>query len=177
MMETKTPRIPPNLPYPVVFGPSFPDFTMTTRGGRQVFSSRTNQNLFLNHWDFTDSGTFTMATLLKKTSTWQECWPLVWDHVWIGDGGEFVDWAYFLEEPRWDDSDAFQRLLGFCQWELHMGHGDLSFTRRVYVHLDSSDGPDPELLDELAGCGDSQASPLAAASYGTANDPETLTPA
>lgn len=61
--------------------------------------------------------------------------------------------------------------------QLHMGHGDLSFTRRVYVHLDSSDGPDPELLDELAGCGDSQASPLAAASYGTANDPETLTPA
>jgi integrase len=27
--------------------------------------------------------------------------------------------------------------------QLHMGHGDLSFTRRVYVDLDSSDGPDP----------------------------------
>jgi hypothetical protein len=25
--------------------------------------------------------------------------------------------------------------------QLHLGHEDLSFTRRVYVHLDASDGP------------------------------------
>ncbi|MBM2824181.1 MAG: integrase family protein [Thermoleophilia bacterium] len=36
--------------------------------------------------------------------------------------------------------------------QLHLGHEDLSFTRRVYVHLDASDGPNPELLDDLAGC-------------------------
>jgi len=36
--------------------------------------------------------------------------------------------------------------------QLHLGHEDLSFTRRVYVHLDASDGPNPELLDDLTGC-------------------------
>jgi integrase len=36
--------------------------------------------------------------------------------------------------------------------QLHLGHEDLSFTRRVYVHLDASDGPNPELLDDFAGC-------------------------
>ena len=36
--------------------------------------------------------------------------------------------------------------------QLHLGHEDLSFTRKVYVHLDVSDGPDSELLDDLAGC-------------------------
>jgi hypothetical protein len=56
-------------------------------------------------------------------------------------------------------------------------------TTRDTLRPEKEDGfrfPHPslsELLDELAGCGDSQASPLAAASYGTANDPETLTPA
>ena len=35
---------------------------------------------------------------------------------------------------------------------MHLGHEDLSFTRRVYVHLDASDGPDPELLDDVTGC-------------------------
>ena len=29
---------------------------------------------------------------------------------------------------------------------------DLAFTRRVYVHLDADDGPDPSMLDDLAGC-------------------------
>jgi integrase len=36
--------------------------------------------------------------------------------------------------------------------QLHLGHEDLAFTRRTYVHLDERDGPDPELLDDLAGC-------------------------
>jgi integrase len=36
--------------------------------------------------------------------------------------------------------------------QLHLGHHDLSFTRRVYVHMNADDGPDPALLDDLAGC-------------------------
>jgi integrase len=36
--------------------------------------------------------------------------------------------------------------------QLHLGHHDLAFTRRVYVHTDADDGPDPALLDELTGC-------------------------
>lgn len=59
---------------------------------------------------------------------------------------------------------AFHRLRHTCGTELrrrgatleeiqlHLGHHDLGFTRRVYVHLDADDGPDPELLDDLAGC-------------------------
>ncbi len=39
------------------------------------------------------------------------------------------------------------------QIQLHLGHHDLSFTNRVYVHLDAEeDGLDPELLDDLSGC-------------------------
>jgi integrase len=60
---------------------------------------------------------------------------------------------------------AFHRLRHTCgtelkrrgaaleQIQLHLGHHDLSFTNRVYVHLDAEeDGPDPEMLDDLAGC-------------------------
>jgi integrase len=36
--------------------------------------------------------------------------------------------------------------------QLHLGHHDLGFTRRTYVHLDAEDGPDATLLDDLAGC-------------------------
>jgi integrase len=36
--------------------------------------------------------------------------------------------------------------------QLQLGHHDLAFTQRVYVHTDAEDGPDPVLLDDLAGC-------------------------
>jgi len=45
------------------------------------------------------------------------------------------------------------------QIQLHLGHHDLAFTQRVYVHLDAEeDGPDPAVLDDLAGC--TQAPPV-----------------
>src|SRR5438067_1230998 len=62
------------------------------------------------------------------------------------------------------DDGAFHRLRHTCGTELrrrdasleeiqlHLGHGDMGFTRRVYVHLDAEDGPDPTLLDDLSGC-------------------------
>jgi hypothetical protein len=103
---------PENLPHPLVFGPSFPDFTMTTKNGQQVFTSRTNQNLFFSDWDFTDQGTYTMAALLKWIGTTEECMPLIFDaSTDLEDGSS--DW-HFADEPRWDASDAFSRLLGFC---------------------------------------------------------------
>ncbi|HSF60932.1 MAG TPA: hypothetical protein VLA69_04505 [Gaiellaceae bacterium] len=110
-------RIPPNLPEPVVFGPSFPQFTMATKDGRQRFESRTNQNLFLSEWDFNESGTFTMARLLRKTATQAEYWRLIWDEVYVDDAGKLEDWRNLLDEPDWDASEAFMRLLGFCKWE------------------------------------------------------------
>jgi integrase len=36
--------------------------------------------------------------------------------------------------------------------QLHLGHHDLAFTRRVYVHTGDDDGPDPAILDDLTGC-------------------------
>jgi integrase len=36
--------------------------------------------------------------------------------------------------------------------QLHLRHHDPAFTSRTYIHLDSSDGPDPNLLDDVAGC-------------------------
>jgi hypothetical protein len=46
--------------------------------------------------------------------------------------------------------------------QLHLGHEDLSFTRRVYVHMDATDGPDPALLDAVAGCDEPPPTPNAA---------------
>lgn len=106
----KTP-VPSDLPSPVVFGPSFPDFTMTTKNGRQSFQSRTNLNLFLGASDFTAKGTYTMARLLRATSTPEECYRLLFEHVDFWED-EPIDWI-MGEEPEWDRSDAFTRLLGF----------------------------------------------------------------
>jgi integrase len=39
------------------------------------------------------------------------------------------------------------------QIQAHLGHHDLAFTKRVYVHVDGEEaGPDPSLLDDLSGC-------------------------
>jgi integrase len=35
---------------------------------------------------------------------------------------------------------------GRSEIQLQLGHLDLAFTRRVYVHMDADDGPDPSLL-------------------------------
>src|SRR4051812_26922186 len=54
-----------DIPRPIVFGPSYPDFQMYTHG-RQVFKSRTNEKLFLEGYQFTDEGTFTMGSFLTR---------------------------------------------------------------------------------------------------------------
>lgn len=106
---------PTNLPDPVVFGPDFPDFTMITRHGRQVFRSRTNQNLLLDTWDFTPDGTYTMAKLLRATAPPSECYRLLWEHLYFDEAGRVVDWGEFNDEPQWELSEAFTRLLGYSQ--------------------------------------------------------------
>jgi integrase len=46
-----------------------------------------------------------------------------------------------------------RRGAGLEQIQAHLGHHDLAFTKRVYVHLDAEeDGPDPSVLDDLVGC-------------------------
>lgn len=46
-----------------------------------------------------------------------------------------------------------RRGAGLEQIQAHLGHHDLAFTKRVYVHLDADEaGPDPAVLDDLAGC-------------------------
>ena len=46
-----------------------------------------------------------------------------------------------------------RRVAGLEQIQAHLGHHDLAFTKRVYVHMDAEEaGPDPSVLDDLAGC-------------------------
>lgn len=115
---TEKKLLPPNLPEPVVFGPDFPEFAQMMRGGKQTFQSRTNINLFLNTWHFDGAGTFTMGSLLKQIATsWQELAPLVFGGFWEGDDGDLYDWADVVTEPQWEESEAFARLLGYCDSE------------------------------------------------------------
>jgi integrase len=46
-----------------------------------------------------------------------------------------------------------RRGAGLDQIQAHLGHHDLAFTMRVYVHVDGEEaGPDPAVLDDLTGC-------------------------
>lgn len=114
------PNVPKNYPSPIVYGPDFPQFKMLMRHGKQVFESRTNQNLFLEDGssflcDFDEGGTFTMARFLRKLSTWQDCAPLLFDVIAMT--GDTFDWMEVYEEPRWEACPACADLLGYCDSE------------------------------------------------------------
>lgn len=61
---------PRNLPYPVIYGPNFPKIRLQTRDGKQKVFSSTNKNLFLESYDLTESGTFTVGQFLIKSGEW-----------------------------------------------------------------------------------------------------------
>jgi hypothetical protein len=108
---------PSGFPFPIVYGPDFPDFKMLMRGGKQTFESRTNQNLFLDEnpfmEDFDASGTFTMATLLAYRCTWQERAALLFVPLFGEDESTF-DWFDFYDEPDWEACPACNDLLNYC---------------------------------------------------------------
>jgi hypothetical protein len=107
---------PSNYPTPIVYGPDFPQFKMLMRYGRQVFESRTNQNLFLEaddlFGDFTDSGTFTMARFLGKRASWQDCASLLFDLIAVEEDN--FDWIGVLAEPNWAACPACSDLISYC---------------------------------------------------------------
>ena len=107
---------PRGYPYPIVYGPDFPDFKMLMRGGEQVFESRANQNLFLEtdeDWgEFDAAGTFTMATMLAMISTWEERAEMLLDLIEMDV--ETLDWIDFHDEPRWEACPACTDLLNYC---------------------------------------------------------------
>jgi hypothetical protein len=109
---------PSNYPIPIVYGPDFPKFKMLMRGGRQVFESRTNQNLFLKDdeyfGDFDGSGTFTMAALLKR-APWRDVPQLFF--VEIEESESTFDWLFFADEPNWESCSMCSDLLGYCDTE------------------------------------------------------------
>jgi len=110
---------PSDYPTPILYGPDFPQFKMLMRHGSQVFESRTNQNLFLDAdemWgDFTDSGTFTMAQLLRKVSSWQDYVNILFDAAEVEDNN--FDWHEVHHEPAWSACAACADLLGYCDSE------------------------------------------------------------
>lgn len=85
---------PEDIPNPLVYGPDFPKFKMFLRRGKQVFESRTNQNLYLTQADFTDDGTYPLHQLLKTTGVWGRDKPSSWffDPMWVA--------TYKLAEER-----------------------------------------------------------------------------
>jgi hypothetical protein len=107
---------PSNYPTPIVYGPDFPQFKMLMRYGSQVFESRTNQHLFLEadevFGDFNDSGTFTMAQLLRKVSSWQDCVNVLFDAIEVQHDN--FDWRDVRDEPDWSACSACTDLLGYC---------------------------------------------------------------
>jgi hypothetical protein len=107
---------PSGYPFPIVYGPDFPEFKMLMRGGHQVFESRTNQNLFLDEnpfmEDFDASGTLTMATLLAYVSTWQERAATLFEL--IGADDKDIDWHGFHDEPNWEACPGCTDLLNYC---------------------------------------------------------------
>lgn len=105
-----------DIPEPIVFGPDFPSFKMLMRRGRQVFESRTNQNLFLDPiFDFDPNGTFTFGEFLRRLGTWRDCLPLLFEDYYVTDEGELFDWTYFAAVPRWDACQPIQQLHGYCR--------------------------------------------------------------
>jgi len=78
---------PENIPSPLVYGPDFPKFKMFLRRGKQVFESRTNQNLYLTQASFTAEGTYPFHRLLEATGVWKSETPNEWyfDPMWVAD--------------------------------------------------------------------------------------------
>jgi hypothetical protein len=118
----------PNIPYPVIYGPDFPrEIQIHTRdNGRQTFTSRNNQNLFLELWDFNDTGTYTMGQFLDSLPECRErhiegiC-PCV-AHDVLGEPRDptdpFQDSVTTLvweERLNLDACPGIQRLFGYCR--------------------------------------------------------------
>lgn len=105
-----------DIPEPIVFGPDFPNFKMLMRQGRQVFESRTNRNLLLHPiWDSDGEGTFTLARLLRRLGSWQDCLPLFFEEFWLTEDGELIDWTVWAKTPGWDKCQTLQDLAGYCR--------------------------------------------------------------
>jgi len=109
---------PSDYPCPIVYGPDFPQFKMLMRHGRQVFESRTNQNLFLDEqpWsdDFDSSGTFTMAGFLARICSWKERAALLFDGIFGDEGSTTFDWLGIRDEPDWDGCPPCADLINYC---------------------------------------------------------------
>jgi len=63
-----------------------------------------------------------------------------------------IDYGAFHRFRHTNGTELRRRGVPLEEIQLQLGHHDLAFTQRVYVHTDAEDGPDPEILDDLAGC-------------------------
>ena len=63
-----------------------------------------------------------------------------------------IEYGAFHRFRHTNGTELRRRGVPLDEIQLQLGHHDLSFTQRVYVHTDAEDGPDPALLDDVAGC-------------------------
>jgi integrase len=63
-----------------------------------------------------------------------------------------IEYGAFHRFRHTNGTELRKRGVPLDEIQLQLGHHDLAFTQRTYVHLDAEDGPDPTLLDDLAGC-------------------------
>jgi very-short-patch-repair endonuclease len=110
-------EVPPNLPQPIIFGPDRPHLTMVMRQGTTRPESRTNQNLYLQPWDFDEKGTYSMGAFLLSREecaaihSKHGCPGVVWEHR---DGEAGVIHYDAPTPPDYDKCPGVRNLKSYC---------------------------------------------------------------
>lgn len=145
-MEGKT-APPPDLPDPLICGPTFPDLRLVMRHGKQHVESRSNENVATAPHLIDSTGTLRMSAVVNSmhlccADTHARCdgWcPLVARPEWIDEDPEiepYEGWAVYTSgDLFWDMCPAIQRLRGFCQTEPQRRFFDLwcsTFAQPLY---------------------------------------------
>jgi hypothetical protein len=159
--ESPTTLPPANIPSPVIYGPDFPKFKMFLRNGKQVFESRTNQNLYLTDDDFTSAGTYPLYRLLDATSI-GEPRPFV-DPMWVENctysHNGTVNAVELVEELDFEKSPALTILLNYSPEshrpfyekyiQSHWTRSSLGFKRAVETHVERGGYIAPSALGDV----------------------------
>ena len=120
--KSNTPR---NLPSPIIFGPAFPNLRLIMKHGTQSVESRTNRNLFLGSYDFTDDGTYTMGRFLQQLGACKEAHTAAdgWCPMLFGAEERYDDYFgnhtehVLLAKPQIGACPGVGGLLELCQTE------------------------------------------------------------
>jgi len=145
MVEKMSKIMPENLPYPLIYGPNFPKISFQTKDGKRRFFSNTNKNLFLESYDFTPLGTFTLGQFLLRLGPWKyrgNCYlcreknkfcPLFISKMSYDQQTDFAQVEELVEDvPKWEICISIKDLLQDMQSEAerkwYLGYLDVTYT-------------------------------------------------